>query len=79
MFFKKPGQPTRYGCLRGSAVGIECGPAQWWFLPGCSHIGGRAQVCGPCNEQIDLGSRVPGPFECQCGASPVTTPMEGDQ
>jgi hypothetical protein len=71
MFFKKPEQPVRYGCLRGSALGIECGPTRWWFLPGCSHIGGSAQVCDPCKEQIDLGNRVPGPFECRCGASPA--------
>ena len=69
--FEKSQQPERYACLRGSALGIECGPTEWWFLPGCSHVGGTAQVCGPCKEQIDLGNHVPGVFACSCGALPT--------
>jgi hypothetical protein len=26
-------------------------------------------------QQIDLGNRVPGPFECRCGVAPVLSPM----
>jgi hypothetical protein len=64
-------------CLRCHILDVPGNPVQWWLLPGCSHVSGRAAVCDPCKQQIDVGNRVPGPFGCRCGAAPVLTPVSG--
>ena len=68
-------------CLRCHILDVPADdeePVQWWFLPGCDHVGsGRPAVCDPCKQQIDLGNRVPGLWGCPCGAAPVLTPIDG--
>jgi hypothetical protein len=71
------------GCLRCHILDIpkdEKSPVAWWFLPGCFHNGwGHTAVCDPCKQQIDAGNRVPGLWNCRCGAAPVLIPVsEGE-
>lgn len=74
-FFRKS---PEYGCLRCSAKGVDPErPPQWWLRPGCAHVSGSAQVCGPCKEAIERGPGIPGAFECWCGVPPVITPAGG--
>ncbi len=63
-------------CLRCHILDVPANPVQWRLLPGCDHVGGWAAVCDPCKQQIEVGNRVPGTFECPCGATaPVLTPI----
>jgi hypothetical protein len=74
---KTPEDKQPLACLRCHILDVPDKPVEWWFLPGCGHVGGRAAVCDLCKQQIDLGNRVPGVFGCPCGAAPVLTPMSG--
>lgn len=74
----RPAEQT-LACLRCHILGASANPVQWWFLPGCGHVGGRAAVCDPCKQQIDAGNRVPRTYEgvCHCHAAPVLTLIGG--
>ena len=75
-FFKRKQAEQIPACLRCHILEVADNPVEWWFLPGCEHVGsGRTAVCDPCKQQIDAGNRVPGTWSCRCGAAPVLTPI----